>query len=49
MISPHELFQLWFIQAVHNWQNDKNKSGLYSIHIRVGIRNIYKYYRVRVL
>ncbi len=35
-----------YISVVHNWRNEKNKSGLYSIHLRITIDRESRYYTV---
>jgi site-specific recombinase XerD len=37
-----------YISVVHNWRNEKNKSGLYSIHLRVTIGRDSRYYKVPI-
>ncbi|MFT3932834.1 MAG: site-specific integrase [Chitinophagaceae bacterium] len=34
------------IAVVINWRNQQNISGLYPIHIRIGIHDEYRYYRI---
>lgn len=36
------------VAAVLNWRNENNKSGLYSVHIRVKIGNNARYYHVPI-
>jgi hypothetical protein len=34
------------IAIVINWRNQVNKSGLYPLHIRIGINDNYRYYKI---
>lgn len=36
------------IGVVMNWRNEKNKSGLYPIHIRIKIGNTARYYKIPI-
>jgi glycosidase len=36
------------LSAVLNWRNEKNKSGLYSTHLRVTIDRGSKYFKIDV-
>ena len=36
------------IAGVLNWRNEQNKKGLYSIHLRITIDRISKYYKIEV-
>jgi site-specific recombinase XerD len=34
------------VAVVFNWRNEANKSGLYSVHIRIKISDVAKYYKI---
>ena len=34
------------IAIVLNWRNQTNKSGLYPLHIRIGLNDNYRYYKI---
>lgn len=36
------------ISVVYNWRNEKNKSRLYSIHLRITIERVSRYYKIEV-
>lgn len=36
------------VAVVHNWRNEHNKKGLYSIHLRITIERVSKYYKIEV-
>lgn len=36
------------IAVMLNWRKQKNKSGLYPIHIRIGINDVYRYYKLEI-
>ena len=36
------------LAVVLNWRNQINKSGLYPVHIRIGINDIYRYYKMAI-
>jgi hypothetical protein len=36
------------IAVVHNWRNERNKSGLYSLHLRITIDRDSRYYKIPV-
>jgi hypothetical protein len=36
------------VGVVLNWRNEKNKSGLYPVHIRIKQGNFARYYRVQI-
>lgn len=36
------------ISVVHNWRNEKNKSGLYSVYLRITIHRESQYYKIPV-
>ncbi|MBS1511097.1 MAG: site-specific integrase [Bacteroidetes bacterium] len=36
------------IAVIHNWRNEDNKSGLYSIHLRITIERDSRYYKIPV-
>jgi hypothetical protein len=36
------------IAAVLNWRNDQNKSGLFSVYLRITINRISRYHKIRI-
>lgn len=36
------------VAVVFNWRNEKNKSGLYSIYLRITIDRVSRYYKIQV-
>jgi len=36
------------IAVVLNWRNQTSKSGLYPVHIRIGINDNFRYYKIDV-
>ena len=36
------------IEVVFNWRNEKNKSGLYSIHLRITMNRTQRYYKIQL-
>ncbi|RYZ26111.1 MAG: hypothetical protein EOO10_16480, partial [Chitinophagaceae bacterium] len=36
------------VTVVFNWRSETNKSGLYSIHLRITIDRVSRYYKVQI-